>query len=52
VACPESRERSLALSKLQELVMWSNASIAINEEPVPLQMQSVADVAATKPEKP
>ena len=31
VFCPESRERSVALTKLQELVMWANASIAINE---------------------
>ena len=29
--CPESREKSLAITKLQELVMWANASIAINE---------------------
>ena len=29
--CPESREKSLALTKLQEAVMWANASIAINE---------------------
>lgn len=30
-ACPESRERSLALTKLEECVMWANASIARNE---------------------
>jgi hypothetical protein len=30
-SCPESREKSLAITKLQELVMWANASIAINE---------------------
>jgi len=29
--CPESRERSLAFAKLQECVMFANASIAINE---------------------
>lgn len=29
--CPESREKSLALTKLEEAVMWSNASIARNE---------------------
>jgi hypothetical protein len=29
--CPESRERSLALTKLEEAVMWANASIARNE---------------------
>ena len=28
--CPESRERSLALTKLEECVMWANASIARN----------------------
>ena len=30
-ACPESREKSTALTKLQETVMWANAAIAINE---------------------
>lgn len=29
--CPDSRERALALTKVQEAVMWANASIAINE---------------------
>jgi len=26
--CPDSRERSLALTKTEEAVMWANASIA------------------------
>lgn len=30
--CPPSSERTLALRKLQECVMWANASIAINEQ--------------------
>lgn len=29
--CPPSRELSLALTKLEEAVMWANASIARNE---------------------
>jgi hypothetical protein len=29
--CPDSRERSLALTKLEECVFWANASIARNE---------------------
>ena len=29
--CPNSRELSLALTKLEEAVMWANASIARNE---------------------
>lgn len=29
--CPESRERSIAFTKLDECVMWANASIARNE---------------------
>ena len=29
--CPDSRERSLAITKLEEAVFWSNASIARNE---------------------
>lgn len=28
---PESREKSLAVTKLEEVVMWANASIARNE---------------------
>lgn len=28
--CPESRERSLALTKIEEAVMWVNAGIARN----------------------
>jgi hypothetical protein len=34
--CPDSREKSLALTALEEAVMWANASIARNEtgEPV------------------
>lgn len=31
VSCPESRERSLALTKLEESVHWANASISRNE---------------------
>ena len=30
-SCPESRERSLAFTKLEESFMWANASIARNE---------------------
>jgi hypothetical protein len=26
--CPESREKSLAITKLEEVIMWANASIA------------------------
>ena len=29
--CPESRELSLALTQLEVVVMWANASIARNE---------------------
>jgi hypothetical protein len=31
-SCPPSRERSLAITKLEESVMWANASIARNEK--------------------
>jgi len=30
--CPESRELSLAITKLEECVFWANASIARNSE--------------------
>jgi hypothetical protein len=29
--CPPSRERSVAITNLQQAVMWANAAIAINE---------------------
>lgn len=29
--CPDSRETSLAFTKLEETVMWANAAIARNE---------------------
>jgi hypothetical protein len=28
--CPNSREKSLAMTKLEEAVMWANASVARN----------------------
>lgn len=28
--CPENREKSIAITKLEEVVMWANASIARN----------------------
>jgi len=30
VNCPECREKSLAITKLEETVMWANAGIARN----------------------
>lgn len=29
--CPDSREKSLAMTKIEEAVMWANASIARGE---------------------
>ena len=29
--CPESREKSLAITNIENAVMWANASIARNE---------------------
>lgn len=29
--CPDSREKSLAITSLEEAVMWANAAIARNE---------------------
>lgn len=30
-ACPESREKSLAITSIQQSIMWANASIACHE---------------------
>ena len=30
--CPPSREKSVAMTNLQQAIMWANASIAINEK--------------------
>lgn len=30
--CPESREKSLALTKLQGVKMWANAAVALHTE--------------------
>lgn len=32
--CPDSREKALALTNLQQSIMWANASIAITESQV------------------
>jgi len=32
--CPESREKSLAITKLEEAVMWANAAIARRSLPI------------------
>ena len=29
--CPDSREKSLAMTKLEEAFMWASKSIAVNE---------------------
>lgn len=31
VLCPASHERDVAVDRLREVVMWANASIAVNE---------------------
>ena len=28
--CPESREKSLAITKIEEAIMWANAAVARN----------------------
>jgi hypothetical protein len=33
--CPTSREKSIAITNIQQAVQWANASIAINENEIP-----------------
>ena len=33
VSCPDSREKAVALTKLEEMVMWANAAIVRNKFP-------------------
>jgi hypothetical protein len=35
--CPPSRELSLALTNIEQSVMWANAAIARNEKPTDIQ---------------
>ena len=32
--CPNSREKSLSMTKLEECVMWANAAVARNEHEI------------------
>ena len=32
VLCPDSREKSVAMTRLEDAVMWANASIARNQQ--------------------
>ena len=41
---PPSRETSVALTKVQEAVMWANAAIAINEREEPAAAGNVSPV--------
>ena len=35
--CPNSREKSMAITNIQQAVMWANASIAIHEKEISIQ---------------
>ena len=45
-ATPHSRERSLALTKIQEAVMWANAAIALNEAPAAVDLGALNEQPA------
>ena len=45
-ATPESREKSLAFTSLQQSVMWANAAIAINEVEAPVTGPTPAESLA------
>ena len=42
-ACPDSREKSLAITHLEETVMWANASIARNEDQATVDLRKEAE---------
>lgn len=39
--CPDSRERSLALTNLEQAIFWANAAIARNEKPASAQAEDL-----------
>jgi hypothetical protein len=46
--CPDSREKSLAITHIEEMVFWANASIARNEK----KLEDAAKALAEGFEKP
>lgn len=46
-SCPDSREKSVAFTNLQQAVMWANASIAVNEK----APEQPANTEAQQPDK-
>ena len=43
VLCPDSREKSLAMTKIEEAMMWANAAIARKECPPEAPPQEKSD---------
>jgi hypothetical protein len=46
VNCPDGREKSLAITKLEEFVFWANASIARSKEDIPQEVAGFEDGTA------
>jgi hypothetical protein len=47
--CPPGRELSLALTKLEEAVMWANAAIARDQQRAPQYMTPLEAIARASP---
>lgn len=50
IEVPEGREQSLALTRLEEVMMWANAGIARNQVPPP--RVELAEIKSARDEQP
>lgn len=51
--CPDNRERAVALTKLEEVMMWANKSLAMEPEPDDAALMPTEDnISGERPDAP